>query len=112
MADAAALGRFFEHVQAHQDYYVRRLAEAVAIPRCVHVCARACGHVRRGAERGRTASVSADLGKRADCVRMADWLFDELKQLGAEYVPTRARAPASVTHTLSLSLTHTHVQGE
>jgi len=33
MADAATLDRFFAHVQQHQDEYVKRLGEVVAIQR-------------------------------------------------------------------------------
>ena len=38
------LARFFAHVQAHEDYYVERLREVVAIPRCA--CDGGGGHAR------------------------------------------------------------------
>jgi len=36
--------------------------------------------------------VSGDVSLRKECFRMADWLFAELQQLSAEYVPAAGRA--------------------
>ncbi|KAI8928454.1 hypothetical protein BC831DRAFT_448725 [Entophlyctis helioformis] len=53
------LESFFKYVDEHQDHYVKRLGEAVAIP-----------------------SVSATVAHRPDVVRMGKWLEAELKRLG------------------------------
>ncbi|KAI8054293.1 hypothetical protein BDF22DRAFT_678279 [Syncephalis plumigaleata] len=55
-----SVDRFFEHVDKQQDDYVQRLREIVAIP-----------------------SVSCDLERRKDVVRMGEWLINELEKLGA-----------------------------
>ncbi|KAG1221456.1 hypothetical protein G6F68_020920 [Rhizopus microsporus] len=59
------MDKFLEYVEKHQNDFVERLRKAVAIP-----------------------SVSGDPSYRPDVFRMADFLVDELKALGAN-VETR-----------------------
>ena len=55
--------KIFSYVQENQDYYVKRLAEVVAIP-----------------------SVSGDAEYRQDVVKMGKWLEAELISLGATLI--------------------------
>jgi Cys-Gly metallodipeptidase DUG1 len=54
------MNQVFEYVEKNQDYFVKRLAEVVAIP-----------------------SVSGDVEHRPHVFRMGQWLEKELKALGA-----------------------------
>lgn len=63
----------FAQIEASQDQYIARLAEAVAIP-----------------------SVSGDKSYRKDVFRMADWLESELKKLNVQYAQVPEDANASL----------------
>ncbi|KAK9764522.1 hypothetical protein K7432_007896 [Basidiobolus ranarum] len=56
-----SLESLFKYIDQHKKDYIERLAEIVAIP-----------------------SVSAEITKRQDVVRMGEWLKDELERLGAK----------------------------
>ncbi|KAJ8656889.1 hypothetical protein O0I10_007486 [Lichtheimia ornata] len=58
--------QFLEYVEKHQEAFIERLRKAVAIP-----------------------SVSSDPGHRQDVFRMAEFLQNELKALGADNIETR-----------------------
>lgn len=60
MPEPQLLTKLFKYIDDHQNRYKAALKEAVAIP-----------------------SVSSDIKYRPDCVRMAKWTADKLKELGA-----------------------------
>ncbi|CAG8712682.1 26014_t:CDS:2, partial [Racocetra persica] len=62
MANAEALEKFYKTVEQNQDDYVERLREAVAIP-----------------------SISSDVGRRDDVIRMSHWLTSLFEKLGIKY---------------------------
>ena len=60
---ATDLKKFFDYVDKHQDYFIGKLKDAVAIP-----------------------SVSSQLEHRQDVYRMADWLEHEMRRLNVSCV--------------------------